>query len=72
MVEEVAEVFPDLVQYAETGEAYAVRYHFVNAILLNEVQKQHHQITAQDHQIVALTARLAQLEAVVGRRPAER
>ena len=59
VAEEVAEVFPDLVQYAETGEAYAVRYHFVNAMLLNEVQKQHHQITAQDHQIVALTARLA-------------
>ena len=59
VAEEVAEVFPDLVQYEETGEPSAVRYHFVNAMLLNEVQRQH-------RQIATLTARLAKLEALVG------
>jgi len=48
--------FPDLVQYSETGEPSAVRYHFVNAMLLNEVQRQH-------QQIADLTVRLAKLEA---------
>ncbi|MDP9120102.1 MAG: hypothetical protein M3O15_01845 [Acidobacteriota bacterium] len=47
-----------------------VRYHFVNAMLLNEVQKQHGriadleaQLAEQRQRAAALEARLARLEA---------
>lgn len=39
IAEEVAEVYPELVVYASTGEAKAVQYHKINVMLLNEVQK---------------------------------
>lgn len=51
IAEEVAKVYPGLVQYDTDGQAVSVRYQFVNAMLLNEVQRQHHQITAQQVQI---------------------
>ena len=66
VAEEVAEVFPDLVRYTETGEPHTVRYHFVNAMLLNEVQKQHRKNERQQKEIVGLNARLAQLESRLG------
>lgn len=69
VAEEVAEVYPELVQYSATPEATTVLYHMLPAMLLNEVQKQHRQIEAQQRQIDAqaaqiaeLTARLVQLE----------
>jgi hypothetical protein len=47
IAEEVAEVYPGLVQYdPNTGKPHAVSYHFVNAMLLNEVQKLHKEIEA--------------------------
>ena len=55
IAEEVAEVYPDLVVNDRAGHAETVQYRKVNAMLLNEVQKQHRQI--QD-----LLARVAQLE----------
>jgi hypothetical protein len=55
IAEEVAEVYPDLVAYDRDGQPEAVRYHLINALLLNEVQKQHRQIEE-------LQARLAKLE----------
>lgn len=61
IAEEVAEVYPDLVQYSENGEPNSVYYQFVNAMLLNEVQKQHSEI--ED-----LKARLAKIEALLGSR----
>ena len=73
VAEEVAEVFPDLVQYSDTGEPSAVRYHFVNAMLLNEVQKQHRRIVHQQEEIEQqkkeigdLSVRLARLETLMG------
>jgi hypothetical protein len=46
IAEEVAEVYPDLVQYdPKTGEPETVSYHLVNAMLLNEVQKQQKGLT---------------------------
>jgi hypothetical protein len=70
IAEEVAAVDPDLVQYDQEGQPQAVRYHFVNAMLLNEVQKQHRTMeelsrlaAAQQARIEALEARLATLEA---------
>jgi hypothetical protein len=41
IAEEVAEVAPSLVQYDAQGKPFTVRYHAVNAMLLNEAQKQH-------------------------------
>ncbi len=59
IAEEVAEVYPDLVAYDNTGEPYTVYYQFINAMLLNEMQKQH-------KKIADLEERLARLEALVG------
>jgi hypothetical protein len=66
VAEEVAEVAPQLVAYDGGGAPVAVRYHFVNAMLLNEVQKQRVAIRKQEAMIRDLEARLAELEAVVG------
>ena len=55
IAEEVAAVYPDLVLYdPQTGRPQTVAYHLVNAMLLNEVQKQHRQMLAQEDRIEAL------------------
>jgi len=68
IAEEVADVYPDLVAYSPSGEVQTVQYQKVNAMLLNEVQKQHQQmqeqsghIQAQQEEMSALKARLAEL-----------
>jgi hypothetical protein len=53
VAEEVAKVYPDLVVYDENGQPQTVRYHFVNALLLNEVQRQARQAEAQQREIEA-------------------
>jgi hypothetical protein len=53
------EVYPGLVQFDAEGRPATVRYHFVNAMLLNEVQKQHRTIAEQAAQISDLEAQLA-------------
>ena len=58
IAEEVAEVYPDLVIYDDTGEAQTVMYHQLPVMLLNELQKQHRQVQE-------LTERLARLEQVL-------
>jgi len=63
IAEEVAEVLPDLVVYDESGRPFTVKYHEMPPMLLNEMQKQQKRIEAQEREIAALTARLAQLEA---------
>jgi len=74
IAEDVADVNPDLVVRDENGEIYTVRYDAVNAMLLNEFLKEHHQVqdlkatvTEQQRRIDALTMGLqkvnAQLEA---------
>jgi hypothetical protein len=47
IAEEVAKVYPNLVQYDKTGKPQTVYYHLINAMLLNEVQKQHRQLQAE-------------------------
>src|ERR1700677_2556567 len=47
VAEEVADVYPDLVAYSPSGEVQTVQYQKINAMLLNEVQKQHQQIQDQ-------------------------
>ncbi len=65
IAEEVAEVYPDLVIYDDTGEAQTVMYHQLPVMLLNELQIQHRQNQVQDEQIAELTERLARLEQVL-------
>ena len=52
VAEEVAQVAPQLVVFDQDGAPQTVRYHFVNAMLLNEVQKQYRR-AQQQAQIVA-------------------
>ena len=55
IAEEVAEIYPDLVLHdPQTGQPQTVAYHLVNAMLLNEVQKQHRQMLAQEDRIKTL------------------
>jgi len=57
IAEEVAEVYPDLVQYdLKTGQPQTVYYHLVNAMLLNEVQKQQKRIDSLEEQTKELAA----------------
>jgi alpha-L-fucosidase len=79
VAEEVAQVSPQLVVFDKYGVPQTVRYHFVNAMLLNEVQKQRQlvegqrklneeqqsTIARQQAEIQDLAARLAKLEALV-------
>jgi len=58
IAEEVEKVNPDLVVRDEKGEIYTVRYDAVNAMLLNEVLKEHRRIEEQDKRIDQLTAQL--------------
>jgi hypothetical protein len=62
IAEEVAEVYPELVQYSTSGKPQTVLYRVLSSLLLNEVQKQHRQIQAQEVQILELSARLERLE----------
>ena len=57
IAEEVAEVYPELVQYVD-GKAKTVLYQQLPAIMLNELQKQHRQVQE-------LTEWLARLEQVL-------
>jgi len=54
IAEEVAAVDPGLVEYGPDGKPLTVRYHFVNAMLLGEVQQQHAKIAQQATEIGTL------------------
>jgi hypothetical protein len=69
VAEEVAQVAPQLVVFDKDGIPQTVRYHFANAMLLNEVQKQRSTIARQQAEIQDLAARLAKLEALVSPAP---
>jgi hypothetical protein len=76
IAEEVARVYPELVDYDPEGKPLTVRYLELNAMLLNELQKQaqetqelaqrletkDRQLAAQQREIDAFSARLAALE----------
>jgi hypothetical protein len=62
IAEEVARVSPELVTYDAEGRPEAVRYHLVNAMLLNEVQRQDRRLRAQEAELRSLRARLEALE----------
>ena len=48
VAEEVAEVNPGLVQFDKDGNPQTVLYHVLPSLLLNEAQKQHQHIDAQE------------------------
>ena len=63
IAEEVAEVYPELVQNSPEGEPNAVLYQSLPPMLLNEFQKQHRQIEAQQERIRSLEGQMQQLAA---------
>jgi hypothetical protein len=72
VAEDVEAVNPDLVVRDKNGETYTVRYDAVNAMLLNEFLKEHHQVqdlkaivAEQQRRIDALTAGLEKVSAPV-------
>ena len=83
VAEEVAKVAPELVVFNDDGTPETVRYHFVNAMLLSEVQKQRQRIEEQQQtneqqnntiaqqqaQIQDLAARMAKLETMLSTKP---
>lgn len=64
VAEEVAKVCPGLVQYDEKGKPLAVRYQFLNALLLHEVQSQHRQIEQLRTKIEELRSRMGESQAL--------
>jgi hypothetical protein len=56
IAEEVAKVYPNLVQYDKSGRPFTIYYHLLTPMLLNELQKVHRQNAAQHAEIVALNA----------------
>ena len=69
IAEEVARIYPELVEYSADGQPQAVRYHLLSSMLLNEVQKQQRMIQSLEQQSgtvkrenMELKTRLDQLE----------
>jgi len=58
IAEEVARVYPELVDYDNDGKPLMVRYLELNAMLLNEVQKQANQLQTQAQETQELAQRL--------------
>jgi Chaperone of endosialidase len=61
IAEEVAKVYPELVQLDAKGQPLTVRYHSINVMLLNELQNQQAQLDQQ-------AARIKRLEALLDRK----
>ena len=51
IAEEVAKVYPEMVVYDNDGQPYAVKYQLLTPMLLNEVQKQHSLVAAQQEEL---------------------
>jgi hypothetical protein len=47
IAEEVAKVYPDLVQYDKQGKPFTVYYHLLTPIMIDQLQKAHHPLEAQ-------------------------
>ncbi|HLK60001.1 MAG TPA: tail fiber domain-containing protein, partial [Chthonomonadaceae bacterium] len=71
IAEEVAKVYPDLVQYDKAGKPLAIYDHLLAPMLLNELQKQHRQNQAQKTQIAAQQKEMAALKATLHKQSAE-
>ncbi|MBC8121268.1 MAG: tail fiber domain-containing protein [Gemmatimonadaceae bacterium] len=59
IAEEVAKVFPELVQYDKEGKPFTVYYHLLTPLLLSELQKEHHQNVSQQAKLTQHQAELS-------------
>src|SRR5579884_785522 len=71
IAEEVAKVYPDLVQYDKEGMPLAIYDYQLTPMLLNELQKQHRQIVGQKSEIAAQNVRIASLTVALKKQIAE-
>jgi hypothetical protein len=67
VAEEVAQVFPELVIYAEDGEPETVSYHLLATLLLNEFQKERSAAQAQASELAQLKEQMAAMAALIER-----
>jgi hypothetical protein len=51
IAEEVAKVYPEMVAYDKDGQPYTVKYQLLAPMLLNELQKQHKVVAAQQDEL---------------------
>ncbi|HEY0782868.1 MAG TPA: tail fiber domain-containing protein [Thermoanaerobaculia bacterium] len=65
IAEEVAKVFPDLVQLDAQGKPFAVRYQSLDAMLVNELQKEHAALASARTQVSELEAQVARQQAAI-------
>jgi hypothetical protein len=65
VAEEVEKIAPYLVRYDKRGKINGVRYEAVNAMLLNEFIKEHHQVQEQRKEIDGLKAELKDQRALI-------
>jgi hypothetical protein len=74
IAEEVAEIYPELAVLDKDGLPNGVRYHVLPAMLLNEVKKQHAQLSEQAARLEAQQREIdelrAQVRALIGGRAA--
>jgi hypothetical protein len=75
IAEEVAKVYPEMVVYDKDGQPYTVKYQLLAPMLLNELQKQHTVVAAQQdviktqqQQIEQMQQRLSRLESLIAKR----
>ena len=65
IAEEVAQVDRDLIVTDKNGKPFSVRYEEVNAMLLNEFLKEHHEVERQETRIAERQAEIEALQAGV-------
>ena len=72
IAEEVAKVYPEMAVYDKDGQPYTVKYQLLAPMLLNELQKQHAVVSAQQdviqtqqEQIHDLQQRLSRIESLI-------
>ncbi len=71
VAEEVEKVNPDLVAHDAAGKPFTVRYDEVNAMLLNEFLKEHEKVEAQSTTVTAQEKEIAALKATVAQQAVE-
>ena len=58
IAEEVAAVYPDLIQYGPDGRPQTILYHLLTPMLLNELQQQQARLEAQEREIRVLREKI--------------
>ena len=62
IAEEVAKVFPDLVQYDKQGKPFTIYYHLLTPMILKQLQREHTKFTKLEVENAMMKAKLASLE----------